>query len=70
MISEHRFREDLYFRINTVEVELPPLRERKEDIPSLAEFFIKKYEKIRKKRSQNSKFRRSVHYLFRVIFVN
>lgn len=45
MISEHRFREDLYFRINTVEVELPPLRERKEDIPALAEFFIKKYEK-------------------------
>ena len=45
MISENTFREDLYFRINTVEVELPPLRERKEDIASLAEFFIKKYEK-------------------------
>lgn len=45
MISENTFREDLYFRINTVEVELPPLRERKEDIPALAEFFIKKYEK-------------------------
>ncbi|MEZ7508219.1 sigma-54 dependent transcriptional regulator [Cloacibacterium sp. Arc13] len=45
MISKNTFREDLYFRINTVEVELPPLRERKEDIASLAEFFIKKYEK-------------------------
>lgn len=45
MISENTFREDLYFRINTVEVELPPLRERKEDIASLTEFFIKKYEK-------------------------
>lgn len=45
MISENTFRKDLYFRINTVEVELPPLRERKEDIASLAEFFIKKYEK-------------------------
>ena len=45
MISENTFREDLYFRINTVEVELPPLRERKEDIASLVEFFIKKYEK-------------------------
>lgn len=45
MISENTFREDLYFRINTVEVELPSLRERKEDIASLAEFFIKKYEK-------------------------
>ena len=45
MISENTFREDLYFRINTVEVELPPLRERKEDIVYVAEFFIKKYEK-------------------------
>ena len=45
MISENTFREDLYFQINTVEVELPPLRERKEDIASLTEFFIKKYEK-------------------------
>ena len=45
MISKNTFREDLYFRINTVEVELPPLRERKEDIASLVEFFIKKYEK-------------------------
>lgn len=45
MISDNTFREDLYFRINTVEVELPPLRERKEDIASLTEFFIKKYEK-------------------------
>jgi DNA-binding NtrC family response regulator len=46
------------------------LRERKEDIPSLAEFFIKKYEKIWKKRSQNSKFRRSAELSFPEIFVN
>ncbi|MDR1436631.1 MAG: sigma-54 dependent transcriptional regulator [Candidatus Symbiothrix sp.] len=39
------FREDLLYRINTIQIEIPPLRERKEDIPSLAAFFLKKYEK-------------------------
>jgi two-component system response regulator HydG len=38
-----RFREDLYFRINVVTVELPPLRERREDIPRLAAHFMQKY---------------------------
>src|SRR4029079_2905065 len=37
------FREDLYYRLNVVSIEMPPLRERKEDIPALAQFFIKKY---------------------------
>ncbi len=49
MISEGTFREDLYYRINTIELELPPLRERKDDIAILSEHFIsvfgKKYNK-------------------------
>ncbi len=45
LISEGRFREDLYYRINTVELEVPPLRERKEDIPLLVNFFLKKWGK-------------------------
>jgi DNA-binding NtrC family response regulator len=40
-----RFREDLLFRLNTVEIHLPPLRERREDIPLLAKYFLDKYAK-------------------------
>jgi len=43
MIEEKNFREDLYYRINAIELEIPPLRNRKEDIPILAEFFLGKY---------------------------
>jgi transcriptional regulator with GAF, ATPase, and Fis domain len=42
-IEAGRFRDDLYFRLNVVPVNLPPLRERKGDIPLLADFFIRKY---------------------------
>lgn len=40
MVSDGVFREDLLYRINTIQITLPPLRERKEDIPVLAEYFL------------------------------
>jgi len=42
-VRKGEFREDLLYRINTIHVEIPALRERKEDIPLLAEFFLQKY---------------------------
>lgn len=42
-VQERRFREDLYFRLNVIPIRIPPLRQRKEDILPLAEFFLKKY---------------------------
>jgi transcriptional regulator with PAS, ATPase and Fis domain len=42
-IRENRFREDLYYRLNVISIHLPPLRERQEDIPILAESFIRKF---------------------------
>lgn len=48
-IQEGLFREDLLYRINTLTLPIPPLRERREDLPGLIEFFIKKIEKDQKK---------------------
>ena len=50
-VKDGRFREDLYYRINVIPVRIPPLRERPEDVPELAAFFLERY---------NHKFRISV----------
>jgi two-component system response regulator PilR (NtrC family) len=42
-VKEKRFREDLFYRLNVIQVKMPPLRDRKEDIPILASHFLKKY---------------------------
>ena len=45
MVAQGKFREDLLYRINTIHVEIPPLRERKEDIIPLAELFVQRFAK-------------------------
>ena len=48
-IADGKFREDLYYRLNVVSIMIPPLKERKEDIPELASYFLKKFNRELKK---------------------
>ncbi|HEX8072201.1 MAG TPA: sigma-54 dependent transcriptional regulator [Pyrinomonadaceae bacterium] len=43
MVADGRFRDDLYYRINVLSIDVPPLRERRDDIPVLIDFFLKKH---------------------------
>ncbi|MDP8241377.1 MAG: sigma 54-interacting transcriptional regulator [Candidatus Hatepunaea meridiana] len=49
LVEKKEFRLDLYYRINIVQIEMPPLRERREDIPLLIDHFINKFNKLRNK---------------------
>jgi len=53
MVQEGTFREDLYFRISVVKIQMPSLRERKEDIPLLAEHFLQIFAKAHKKAARS-----------------
>ena len=48
-IAEKKFREDLYYRINVIPIHLPPLRDRKVDVPILVNHFVRKFSKLKKK---------------------
>jgi DNA-binding NtrC family response regulator len=65
MVKENKFRQDLLYRINTIEIEIPPLRERFEDIPLLSNHFLKhysgKYEKSVNKISEGALSRMHKH---------
>jgi DNA-binding NtrC family response regulator len=45
-VAEGRFREDLFYRLNVIRIELPPLRDRREDVPLLVQHFIEKYTRL------------------------
>jgi DNA-binding NtrC family response regulator len=51
-VRRGRFREDLFFRLNVIRIDVPPLRERREDVPALVDYFLARF---------NSKFGRNVH---------
>ena len=53
MIENDSFREDLYYRINTIEILVPPLRERKDDIIILSEYFLEEFRRKYSKEDLN-----------------
>jgi transcriptional regulator with PAS, ATPase and Fis domain len=53
MTAEEKFREDLYYRINVFSITIPPLRERREDVPLLADYFLKKFTRSMNRRIES-----------------
>jgi DNA-binding NtrC family response regulator len=53
LMKEEKFRQDLYYRLNVIRIHVPPLRERKEDIPPLVDHFIRKYSEKERKAIEN-----------------
>jgi DNA-binding NtrC family response regulator len=51
-VNAGRFREDLFYRLNVISIEIPPLRERREDVPLLANYFLAKYGELNHKKIQ------------------
>ncbi len=51
-VMDGNFREDLFYRLNVIHIRMPPLRERKEDIPLLVQYFLEKYSKLHNKKVQ------------------
>lgn len=64
-IEKGEFREELYYRLNVISLKIPPLRERKEDIPYLVDYFLEKYDtqkKINKITAESMKLLKSYHW--------
>ena len=64
-VAKQNFREDLFYRLNVVSIYLPPLRNRREDIPRLIDFFLDKYNAVNERRLRADQFQEMLNALLR-----